>query len=176
MLTWDYQLNSYKAHLSLLDQSKRLDVALAAIANIRDIAVKVLQGGPTEAMDFFNVGINLIRTAGEVSEISEQRSRSLLDGTSTWLPETGAGVRDAMMCIVTILQRAGRTLRESDVYEIMSYAYQVVLYSEILSKLEHEVTEAEVRRLESASSYCMACIAAQIQLIVNAVKGAAVQA
>jgi len=119
-------------------------------------------------MDFYIAGLALLDGAREVGEIPENDSQLLLNGGLKWLPETGAGVHDVSMSVALVLQRAGKTLSDSNVFEIMSYSYQVVLYSEILSKLQREVTETEVREMELASPSCMACIAEQIRLVADA--------
>jgi len=169
----DYRMGRHKAVLALFDQPQRLAIAAGCIWNIHDTAKKILRASSSDAIQFFDAAMGLIRPAGDVAAISPTEAKSLLESTSKWLPETGVGVFDASMCVIMILQRAGSALTGSDVYEILSYAYQVVLYSEILSKLERDVTEDEVREMEAANPNCIACINEQIQLIANGADGGA---
>ena len=171
MLLWDSKLQPHKSRLRTLDQIQRLTVARNAITCVRPIIFEVLEGGPSEAMRFFHSSMALIRPAAQVGDIRVQSANALLNDSSRWVGATAAGVRDAVMCTAVLLQKAGGELSENDVYNIMSYSYQVILYKEVLSCLKEEMTEAEVNQLETANFRCIACITAQIELIGRAIHG-----
>lgn len=171
MLMWDYQMQCRKHDIASLSQQQRLDIALACLTNVRIAAMQLLEDGHDHARRFVYAGERLIRNARVVGDIPVDAAERLLVETSLWLPLSSAGIRDVCMCIVIILQRAGELLTECDLYDIMSYAYQIVLHTEILSKVEHETTESEVRELEVSNAASIACIGLHLQLIIDALAG-----
>ena len=76
------------------------------------------------------------------------------------------GVYDILMT-VQILLRSTRDLSAEDLLEVISHNYQSILDREIISKLEKDKLESEVRLMEENNVVCLEVIEEQISHLMQ---------
>ena len=168
MLLWDKQLRPWIPVIAKLDQAQRFTLAMACIDDVREVfdcAVRPLAS--PEAKRFFASAFALLSDIGMSSQLPRAASQ-LLVAEASWMDSAPPGVWDMGMALLCLMKRGGGYLSADDVTEILSASYQVLLQVEVLSKLDEEVTESEVARLEEGNEACVACITAQLRHITGA--------
>ncbi len=92
-------------------------------------------------------------------------STDLIDRVENYVDHKGIGVYDIIMSLLNAFNTFDQNMDKDDVLESLSYAYQAVLYQQILSKLTKPVTETEVRKSERQNPICLEVISSQISML-----------
>jgi len=77
----------------------------------------------------------------------------------------GGGAYDAVIAVLTAMEIRDSESNAAKCLEAMSYAYQVILSMRVLSGLDTERTEAEVRAVEQDDPSCTAVLNRQLEML-----------
>ena len=155
MLYWDLTWKEHKESLETLTGRQLAQLALACIDDLY-----------SEYNLYFEKALEKSQQHLIASTLSALRSNASVGPNLERLDEQldkplATGVWDLFMALSQLVQTFDGATSE-DALEVMSYAYQSVLAIEVLSKLETETLEDEIRRLEAASPACVRAINSQL--------------
>lgn len=160
MFYWDQVWREHEAVLEGLSSSQR-----------KNLVFQCLQDVWMEYKDDFNLVLSdgqkqLIASVVEgVASGNTAKHKSYLIALDAELGQSLApGVCDLFMGFVQLIESFDM-MSSDDALEAMSFAYQVVLDKEVLSNLEKETLEAEVRQLEVGNKACLRTINRQLELM-----------
>lgn len=159
MLAWDVAWKNQAARVDSLTARSRRQLAAQCIRRSLSRLTESLCAQYCSDVD------RLVRGALESIECGVPIDRQLkaeIARNLTIVSEPGA--YDLLMAVLT-LDDAGTDLDASSTLESLSYSYQSTLDIEILSVLDHEMTETEVRERESANATCMESISEQLSIL-----------
>jgi hypothetical protein len=159
MLQWDFVWDEHEHELDALDAAQRRGLALACVEETLTVYAQYLSTALRgEPQQLIAEGIASLRSGGKAPEHVADQLEELADDI---LP---AGLWDLFMGLIHLV-RSWDEMESDDALEVMSFAYQVVLDIEIISKLECETDEDQVRGMELESQACVKMLQRQLHLL-----------
>lgn len=167
MFIWDYRGN-YKRRIAGLSRGQRLNVCAVWIeASLSMLGAGFWNALPAESRELLASGLDILWCAFERGTLPEPEQQQCLmarlDESMAFAAGDGEG--DILAAMYYALQAVFDTLDDQHVFETAWYAYATVLTVEVLSTLEREMIEDEVRSLEANNDKCMACLAQQLEYL-----------
>ena len=162
MLYWDVRWKEFEDEILELRPGQRLNIALGGLESIVMRNVEYFRIYLSSAQrELINRALDSLWN-GEANErevlIAQLEPQNDLDAVP--------GVYDILMT-VQILLRSTRDLSAEDLLEVLSHNYQSILDREIISKLEKDKLESEVRLMEENNVVCLEVIEEQISHLMQ---------
>lgn len=159
MLYWDIVWKKYEHELENINSKQRADLALACLEDVLSEYQSYFDRALVcDQRDLVKLSLEGIKSGVDLLEGYSEKLEVFVDGP---LP---AGVWDIFMGLVHLINSRD-DVTSDDALEVMSFAYQSVLDLEIISKLQTEKREDEIRLIEATNQACVRTLNKQLDLL-----------
>ncbi|KRB84892.1 hypothetical protein [Duganella sp. Root198D2] len=159
MLHWDIVWKEHEHELEKFNSKQRVGLALVCLEDVLNeygsYFERALDGNQQYLVESSLKGL---KSGASDLETYSKELNEFVDGP---LP---TGVWDVFMGLLHLINNCN-FFNKNDALEVMSFAYQAVLNIEILSKLDKEIRENEVRIIESGNQACVRTLNKQLDFL-----------